>query len=65
MEKIVWQSISKSRHGPIFICLCLNAYCPLFFFIVVHFKKNTENLPVFYYLLTESKNKESKKKTNL
>lgn len=37
MEKIVWQSISKSRHGPIFICLRLNAYCP--FFIVVHFKK--------------------------
>lgn len=64
MEKIVWQSISKSRHGPIFICLRLNAYCP--FFIVVHFKKNNENLPVFYYLLTESKNKESKKKkTNL
>lgn len=64
MEKIVWQSISKSRHGPIFICLCLNAYCPLFFFIVVHLKK-TENLPVFYYLLTESKNKEQKKNQSL
>lgn len=34
----------------------------LFFFLsLCTLKKNPENLPVFYYLLTESKNKESKK----
>lgn len=62
MEKIVWQSISKSRHGPIFICLRLNAYCP--FFIVVHLKKTTRIYRYFITYWLRVKTKRANKKNN-
>lgn len=65
MEKIVWQSSSKSRHGPIFICLCLNAYCPLFFLSLCTLKKTPRIYRYFITYWLKVKTKRAKKTQSL